>query len=83
MRMTTAIIFCSILKTVPKLSVFPGVYTRRMRFKILLYFPDVDRFAVSSEIYERYAFDSYFTVTVAVCTPPPQLAAPLPPQLRA
>jgi energy-converting hydrogenase Eha subunit E len=31
-------------------------------FKILLYFPETDTFAVSSEAYERYAFDSYFTV---------------------
>lgn len=44
---------------------FSWSYYPPQRFKILLYFPDVDRFAVSSEIYERYAFDSYFTVTVA------------------
>lgn len=30
-------------------------------FKILLYFPDLDRFVLSSDIYEKYAFDSYFT----------------------
>lgn len=30
-------------------------------FKILLYFPEYDSFAVSG-IYERYAFDSYYTV---------------------
>ena len=30
-------------------------------FKILLYFPDSDTFAVSG-IYERYAFDTYYTV---------------------
>lgn len=30
-------------------------------FKILLYYPKTNRF-ISSEIYERYAFDSYFTV---------------------
>ena len=30
-------------------------------FKILLYYPDSGRFAVSG-IYERYAFDSYYTV---------------------
>ena len=30
-------------------------------FKILLYYPDTNLFAVSG-IYERYAFDSYFTV---------------------
>lgn len=32
------------------------------KFKILLYFPEVDRFVVSDTVYERYAFDSYFTV---------------------
>lgn len=32
-------------------------------FKILLYFPETDTYAVS-EIQERYAFDSYFTVTM-------------------
>lgn len=33
-------------------------------FKILVYFPDTDTFAVSG-IYERYAFDSYYTVDLA------------------
>ncbi|MBR4861975.1 MAG: hypothetical protein IKU09_07220 [Firmicutes bacterium] len=33
-------------------------------FKILLYFPDSDTFCVSP-IYERYAFDSYFTADLA------------------
>ncbi|MBE6932835.1 MAG: hypothetical protein E7464_05610 [Ruminococcaceae bacterium] len=33
-------------------------------FKILLYFPDTDTFAVS-ESYETYAFDSYYTVDMA------------------
>lgn len=33
-------------------------------FKILLYFPEQDQFR-SSDILERYAFDSYFTVNVA------------------
>lgn len=32
-------------------------------FKILLYYPETDTF-VSSGIYERYAFDSYFTVNM-------------------
>ena len=32
------------------------------RFKILLYFPEQNCFAVSNEIYERYAFDSYYRV---------------------
>ena len=33
-------------------------------FKILLYYPQTDRFVVSG-IYERYAFDSYYTVNMA------------------
>lgn len=33
-------------------------------FKILLYFPESDRFCVSP-VYERYAFDSYFTVDLS------------------
>ena len=33
-------------------------------FKILLYFPESDRFCVSP-IYERYAFDSYFTADLS------------------
>jgi hypothetical protein len=32
------------------------------KFKILLYFPEQDSFVVSSEVYERYAFDSYYRV---------------------
>lgn len=32
-------------------------------FKILLYFPETDEFSIS-EVYERYAFDSYFTVNM-------------------
>lgn len=32
------------------------------RFKILLYFPESGTFVVSREIYERYAFDSYYRV---------------------
>ncbi len=33
-------------------------------FKILLYFPESDRFCVSP-VYERYAFDSYFTADLS------------------
>ena len=38
------------------------------RFKILLYFPDTDTFVVSG-IYERYAFDTYYTVDMAGVDP--------------
>ena len=39
-------------------------------FKILLYFPETDSFYVS-DIYERYAFDSYFTVDLSEYTTSP------------
>lgn len=35
------------------------------KFKILLYFPEDDTFYVSSDAYERYAFDSYYTVDLS------------------
>jgi len=35
------------------------------KFKVLLYFPEKDRFVVSGKSYERYAFDSYFTADVS------------------
>lgn len=47
-------------------------------FKILLYYPDSDTFLVSGS-YERYAFDSYYTVDMAGIDPdaaqPPLLTA--------
>lgn len=45
-------------------SKFTWGYYPPQRFKILLYFPEYDRFAVSEEAYERYAFDSYYRVDV-------------------
>ncbi len=39
-------------------------YYPPQEFKILLYFPETDEF-VTSMIYERYAFDSYFTVDMS------------------
>lgn len=32
------------------------------KFKILIYFPEYGKFVVSEEVYERYAFDSYYNV---------------------
>jgi hypothetical protein len=43
-------------------------YPRLDTFKLLLYFPETDRFLVSDAVYERYAFDSYFTVDAAELT---------------
>ena len=42
---------------------FAWTYYPPQRFKILLYFPDTGEF-VSSDILERYAFDSYFTASL-------------------
>ena len=39
-------------------------YYPPQKFKILLYYPETGKF-VASGIYERYAFDSYFTVDMA------------------
>lgn len=35
------------------------------RFKVLLYFPESDLFSCSADIYERYAFDSYYSITLS------------------
>lgn len=43
-------------------SPFSWTYYPPSDFKILIYFPDTDTFAVSSEAYQRYAFDSYYKV---------------------
>lgn len=43
-------------------SQFTWGYYPPSKFKILLYFPEYDKFAVSAETYERYAFDSYYNV---------------------
>ncbi len=42
--------------------IFEWGYYPPAKFKILLYFPDSDTYIVSDEIYERYAFDSYYIV---------------------
>ncbi len=40
---------------------FSWTYYPPQEFKVLLYFPVADEFAVSGDSYARYAFDSYFT----------------------
>lgn len=45
-------------------SQFVWSYHPPNKFKILLYFPDKDSFLASDEIYERYAFDSYYTARI-------------------
>lgn len=44
---------------------FSWNYYPPQEFKILLYFPETDRFIASDQIYERYAFDSYYTAEVS------------------
>lgn len=36
-------------------------------FKVLLYFPEIDVFVVTDEIYDCYAFDSYYTLDLTNC----------------
>jgi hypothetical protein len=43
-------------------NVFKWTYYPPQTFKILIYFPEYDHFIASADIYERYAFDSYYTV---------------------
>lgn len=43
-------------------SQFTWGYYPPPKFKILLYFPEHDSFAISEKAYERYAFDSYYKV---------------------
>ncbi len=50
---------------------FKWTYYPPHEFKILLYFPETDRFIVSGQSYESYAFHSYFAAEVS---PAPQAA---------
>jgi len=43
---------------------FAWTYYPPKKFKILIYFPKCDKFYCDESFYERYAFDSYFTVEV-------------------
>ena len=44
---------------------FSWSYYPPKEFKILLYFPETDRFVISDKSYQRYAFDSYFTAEIS------------------
>ena len=44
--------------------VFEWSYHPPSPFKILIYFPEHDSFLIDDNVFERYAFDSYFTVEV-------------------
>ena len=54
-----------------------GYYPPPKEFKILMYFPDDNSFAVSPESYQSYAFSSYYTVDASALskTPVPNGAA--------
>ncbi|BBF45238.1 predicted permease [Lachnospiraceae bacterium KM106-2] len=43
---------------------FDWTYWPPDEFKILIYFPKQNQFLISTDSYTRYAFDSYYTVTV-------------------
>ncbi|MDI9496502.1 MAG: hypothetical protein QM227_09550 [Bacillota bacterium] len=53
--------FLQFFRDCTETSEFKWTYYPPQRFKILVYFPETDSFAVSG-IYERYAFDSYYKV---------------------
>lgn len=44
---------------------FSWTYYPPDEFKILLYFPEADRFVISEESYQRYAFDSFFEAEIS------------------
>lgn len=43
---------------------FEWNYYPPQRFKVLIYYPDRDQFQISENVYERYAFDSYYELQV-------------------
>ncbi|PYG88776.1 hypothetical protein LY28_01132 [Ruminiclostridium sufflavum DSM 19573] len=57
--------FLQFFKDCTKTHQFSWTYYPPQVFKILLYFPKTDHFIVSDDRYERYAFDSYFTVQIS------------------
>ena len=61
---TDGFYFISYYEDCSKTNKFRWTYYPPEKFKVLLYFPDTDTFVVSDEIYERYAFDSYFRAEV-------------------
>ena len=54
--------FLQFFKKCSNNSTFSWTYYSPSDFKILMYFPEADTFAISGEAYERYAFDSYYNV---------------------
>lgn len=56
--------FMDLFRNCTETNQFSWTYYPPSDFKILLYFPEKDSFIVSAEAYGRYAFDSYFTVSI-------------------
>ena len=56
--------FLSFMQDCSDTDQFAWTYYPPQLFKILIYYPDKDIFQVSDNIYERYAFDSYFKLVV-------------------
>lgn len=57
--------FLSFMQNCTEEGTFEWTYYPPQRFKVLIYNVEEKQFYCSEEIYERYAFDSYFTVTVS------------------
>lgn len=57
--------FLQFFKNCTESNQFSWTYHPPQVFKILLYFPETDEFIVSDDIYEHYAFDSYFTAEIS------------------
>ncbi len=57
--------FLSYMEDCSEDDTFEWTYYPPSPFKILIYFPEQDTFLAPEGIYERYAFDSYYTVTVS------------------
>jgi len=56
--------FLSFMQDCSEDDTFEWTYYPPQRFKVLLYTTEDGQFYCSDEIYERYAFDSYFKVTL-------------------
>lgn len=57
--------FLSYMEDCSEDDVFEWNYYPPQKFKVLIYLPEKDSFIATGQIYERYAFDSYFTVYVS------------------
>jgi len=57
--------FLSFMQDCSENDTFEWTYYPPQRFKVLIYTMDDGQFYCSDEVYERYAFDSYFRVTLS------------------